>query len=145
MVNLLLSEGSFPSHFKSVLVFLLLKKSTLNKGSVKGYRPVPNLSFLFKVLGKVVMNQLNSHINSSNASTSSPRHTWFTFIFIYYIYIYYIYIHIHIYIYSYQENLPLVGHWDCHNSDCLPVASTTEICSLLPCRWYHIRMNSMIG
>ena len=31
MVNLSLFEGSFPSHFKSAIVFSLLKKPTLNK------------------------------------------------------------------------------------------------------------------
>ena len=35
---------------------------------MKNYRPVSNLSFLSKVLEKVVVNQLNSHINSSNTS-----------------------------------------------------------------------------
>ena len=35
---------------------------------MKKYRPVSNLSFLSKVLEKVVMNQLNTHINSSNTS-----------------------------------------------------------------------------
>ena len=66
IINLLLTEGSFPSHFKSALVSPLLKKPTLNKDSKKKYRPVSNLSFLSKVLGKVVVNQLNSHICSSN-------------------------------------------------------------------------------
>ena len=35
---------------------------------MKNYRPVSNLSFLSKVLEKVVVNQLNSHTNSSNTS-----------------------------------------------------------------------------
>ena len=35
---------------------------------MKNYRPVSNLSFLSKVLEKVVVNQLNTHINSSNTS-----------------------------------------------------------------------------
>ena len=35
---------------------------------MKNYRPVSTLSFLSRVLEKVVMNQLNSHINSSNTS-----------------------------------------------------------------------------
>ena len=35
---------------------------------MKTYRPVSNLSFLSKVLEKVVVNQLNTHINSSNTS-----------------------------------------------------------------------------
>ena len=35
---------------------------------MKNYRPMSNLSFLSKVLEKVVVNQLNTHINSSNTS-----------------------------------------------------------------------------
>ena len=68
IVNLSLSEGSFPSHFKSALVPPLLKESTLDKDSLTNYRPVSNLSFLSKVLEKVVAIRLNSHIHSSNAS-----------------------------------------------------------------------------
>ena len=45
-----------------------LKKPSLNIDSMKNYRPVSNLSFLSKVLEKVVVNQLNSHIYSSNTS-----------------------------------------------------------------------------
>ena len=68
IINLSLTEGSFPSHFKSAHVSPppLLKKPSLNKNSMSNYRPVSNLSFLSKVLEKVVVNQLNSHINSSN-------------------------------------------------------------------------------
>ena len=68
VINLSLTEGSFPAHFKSAYVSPLLKKPSLNRDSMKNYRPVSNLSFLSKVLEKVVENQLNSHINSSNAS-----------------------------------------------------------------------------
>ena len=66
--NLSLTEGSFPSHFNSAHVSPLLKKPSLNKDSMKNYRPVSNLSFLSKVLDKVVVNQLNTHINSSNTT-----------------------------------------------------------------------------
>ena len=48
IVNLSLSEGSFPSYLKSALVSPLLKMSTLNKDNLKNYRPVSNLSFLSK-------------------------------------------------------------------------------------------------
>ena len=67
-INLSLTEGSFPSHFKSAHVCPLLKKPSLNKNSMNNYRPVSNLTLLSKVLEKVVVNQLNSHINSSNTS-----------------------------------------------------------------------------
>ena len=68
IIDLSLTEGSFPSHFKSALVYRLLKKANLSKDSRKNYRPVSNLSFLSKVHYRVVVNQLNSHINSSNTS-----------------------------------------------------------------------------
>ena len=50
IINLSLSEGSFPSHFKSALVSPLLRRPTLNKDSRKNHQPVSNLSFLSKVL-----------------------------------------------------------------------------------------------
>ena len=68
LINLSLTEGSFPLHFKSTHVSPLLKKPSLNKDSMKNYRAVANLSFFSKVLEKVVVNQLNTHINSSNTS-----------------------------------------------------------------------------
>ena len=68
IINFSLTEGSFPSHFKSVHVSPLLKKPSLSKDSMKNYRPVSNLSCLSKVLEKVGVNQLNTHINSSNTS-----------------------------------------------------------------------------
>ena len=70
IINLPHTEGSFTSHFKSAHVPPphILKKPFLNKDSMKNDRPVTNLSFLSKVLEKVVVNQLNTHINSSNTS-----------------------------------------------------------------------------
>ena len=62
IVNLSLSEGSFPTHFKSVLVSSLFKKPTLNRDDMKNYRPVSNLSSLSKILEKVVASRLISHI-----------------------------------------------------------------------------------
>ena len=50
------------------VISLLLKKSALDKYIIKNYRPVSNLSFLSKVLEKVVATCLNSHINNSNTS-----------------------------------------------------------------------------
>ena len=70
IVNLSLSEGCFPSHFKSALVSPLLKKPTLNRDDMKNYRPVSHLSFLCKILEKVVSSRLNSHINSSSHTSN---------------------------------------------------------------------------
>ena len=68
IINLSLTEGSCPSHFKSAHVSRFLKKPSLNNYSMKNYRSLSNLSFLSTVLDKVVVNQLNSHINSSITS-----------------------------------------------------------------------------
>ena len=68
ILNLSLSEGCFPSHFKSVLVSPVLKKPTLNRDDMKNYQPVSNLSFLSKIPEKVVASRLSSHINSSHTS-----------------------------------------------------------------------------
>ena len=68
IVNLSLSEGCFPTHFKSVLVSPLLKKPTINRDDMKNYRPLSNLSLLSKIFEKVVACRLNSHINSSHTS-----------------------------------------------------------------------------
>ena len=57
-----------PSHVKSALSALLLREPTLNIiYSINTCWPLCNLSFLLKVLEKVV-NQLHSHIDSSNTS-----------------------------------------------------------------------------
>ena len=68
IVNISLSERCFPTHFKSALVSPLLKEPKLNRADMKNYRPVSNLSFLSKILGKVVASHLNSLINSSHTS-----------------------------------------------------------------------------
>ena len=75
MVNLLLSKGCFPSHFKSALVSPLLKKHTLNKDEMKNYRPVCNLSFFSLILEKVVVGCVNSHINSLHKKFHSTKST----------------------------------------------------------------------
>ena len=41
---------------------------SLRTHTLKNYRPMSNLSFLSKILEKVVVNCLNSHINSSKLS-----------------------------------------------------------------------------
>ncbi|WP_419629606.1 reverse transcriptase domain-containing protein, partial [Thiolapillus sp.] len=44
----------------------LLKKTTLNPEILKNYRPVSNLSFLSKILEKVVLRQLSNHLLTNN-------------------------------------------------------------------------------
>ena len=44
----------------------LLKKTTLKPEIMKNYRPVSNLSFLSKILEKVVLRQLSNHLLTNN-------------------------------------------------------------------------------
>ena len=69
IINDSLKSGDFPSIYKPAIVTPLLKKPSLDPNDLKNYRPVSNLSFMFKILEKVVASQLMSHLN---------RHTLFS-------------------------------------------------------------------
>ena len=57
-----LISGVFPSDFKNSLVIPLIKKLSLDCNSLKNYRPVSNLSFISKILEKLVFNQIVSYL-----------------------------------------------------------------------------------
>ncbi len=66
IVNSCLSSGTFPSELKSAIVKPLLKKPSLDSNNLKNYRPVSNLSFLSKVIEKVVASRLLDHMTMNN-------------------------------------------------------------------------------
>ena len=66
IVNLALSSGTFPSKLKSAIVHPLIKKPNLDCEILKNYRPVSNLSFLSKVIEKVIASRLLEHMQSNN-------------------------------------------------------------------------------
>ncbi|KAK7096607.1 hypothetical protein V1264_005883 [Littorina saxatilis] len=79
IVNDSLLSGVFPSLFKTALVKPLLKKSNLDVNVLKNYRPVSNLSFLSKIIEKVVLKQLLVYLNthdliSHSQSAYRPSH-----------------------------------------------------------------------
>jgi hypothetical protein len=65
IVNMSLAKGIVPSSFKEAHVKPLLKKPSLDKNNMKNYRPVSNLTFISKILEKVVAARLNTHLNSN--------------------------------------------------------------------------------
>ena len=65
IVNQSLTAGHFSSQLKSAIVKPLLKKSTLDPEIFKNYRPVSNLSFISKVIEKVIANQLLKHMEEN--------------------------------------------------------------------------------
>ena len=64
LINLCLSEGVFPSEFKSALVRPLLKKHSLPKDDLSSYRPISNLNFISKLLERIIHSRMSSHLHS---------------------------------------------------------------------------------
>ena len=64
-----MENSTFPLNFKEAHVRRpLLKKTSLPKNELKNYRPVSNLSFISKILEKVVANRLQAHIKHNHLS-----------------------------------------------------------------------------
>ena len=59
-------EGCVPDAFKSAVVTPLIKKPNLPSNDLKNYRPVSGLSFISKLVERVVAKQLLEHIHVHN-------------------------------------------------------------------------------
>ena len=62
IINDSLLTGVMPLCFRQAIISPLIKKPTLDPNELKNYRPVSNLSFLSKIIEKVVSKQLNDHL-----------------------------------------------------------------------------------
>ena len=62
IINLSMREGVVPPDFKQALVTPLIKKKILCRNEFKNCRPISNLSFLSKILEKIVAKRLNAHM-----------------------------------------------------------------------------------
>ena len=62
LVNKSLSEGVMPSCMKQAIVTPILKKRNADHTDLSNYRPVSNLSFLSKLIEKVVLHQLTEYL-----------------------------------------------------------------------------------
>ena len=67
IINISMETGTFPQNFKEAHVRPLLKKTSLPKNELKK-RPVSNLSFISKILEKIVANRLQAHIKNNHLS-----------------------------------------------------------------------------
>ena len=63
LVNQSLLSGIVPDSIKIARVSPLLKKASLDSEELKNYRPVSNLSFISKILEKVVASRLRQHMD----------------------------------------------------------------------------------
>jgi hypothetical protein len=64
LINLSLSEGRFPSQFKTAVVRPLLKKHPVPHEDLNSYRPISNLNFISKILERVISSRLTAHLNT---------------------------------------------------------------------------------
>ena len=62
IVNLCFSSGGFPTRCKSSIIFPLIKKQGLDPEILKNFRPVANLSFISKIIGKAIATQIHDHL-----------------------------------------------------------------------------------
>jgi len=62
LFNLSIATVTFPSSMKRATVVPLLKKENLNADELKNYRPVSNLSFISKLLERIVSEQIMSYM-----------------------------------------------------------------------------------
>jgi hypothetical protein len=66
IVNQSLTESEMPSNLKQSIVVPLLKKPKLDPEVLKNYRPVSNLTFVSKLIEKVVANRLIDHMKKND-------------------------------------------------------------------------------
>ena len=71
IINASLCSDLFPEDFKCAHVNPILKNTTLSKEDLNSYKPISNLSFISKILEKVVANRLASHININGLTNAS--------------------------------------------------------------------------
>ena len=66
IINESFRSGVFPSELREAVVKPILKKPSLDKEVLKNYRPVSNISYVSKVMEKIVSNQLKHHLDTHN-------------------------------------------------------------------------------
>ncbi|KAK3516005.1 hypothetical protein QTP70_000860, partial [Hemibagrus guttatus] len=66
VINGSLTSGHVPTGFKKARVIPILKKPALDPSDISNYRPVSLLSFLSKILERVVCNQLSDYLMQNN-------------------------------------------------------------------------------
>jgi len=76
LINKSLTTGCFPAAFKEALVRPLLKKVGLGAGDQKSFRPVSNLSFLSKLLERVVQARLQAFLESNRLMPKTQSAYW---------------------------------------------------------------------
>ena len=66
IVNSSLESSTFPDQYKTASVTPILKKPSLDENEPSNYRPVSNLPYLGKIIEKIVVEQLTTHMTTNN-------------------------------------------------------------------------------
>ena len=66
LCNASLQEGRLPSSQTTAIVTLALKKPSLDPSDMKNYRPISNLSFMSKVVERIVVRQLSEYFTANS-------------------------------------------------------------------------------
>ena len=66
MCNSSLSEACLPESQKAAIITPVLKKSNLDQDDAKNSRPISNLTFISKVIERIVAEQIKKHLVDSN-------------------------------------------------------------------------------
>ena len=67
LFNRSLAKGYIPASQKVAVVKPHLKKRGLDMGDRKNFRPVSNLTFISKVMERIICTQLKAHLESNSA------------------------------------------------------------------------------
>ena len=65
IVNLSITQGIFLPEWKLATVQPLIKSTKLDT-SLQNYRPISNLTFISKLIEKIILQQLNTHFQNNN-------------------------------------------------------------------------------
>ena len=65
LTNLSFLQAIFPASFKTAQVLPLLKKGNLDPTIPSNYRPISNLSTISKIIERLVLSRITSHVSSS--------------------------------------------------------------------------------
>ena len=71
LINLSLSTSVFPSVLKSSFIIPTIKNASLDPSSLSSYRPVSNLSFISKIMERVVYEQISAYLTAFSLLPSS--------------------------------------------------------------------------
>ena len=66
MINLSLSAGEMPEDLKEAVLIPLLKKANLDPELLNNFRPISNLTYISKLIEKIVAKRLNLHMTEND-------------------------------------------------------------------------------